>query len=165
MRIATVLLISLLADSQAVAVNIPTQQHDPSKCPSMDDPAHKGCIADFWKDYRPAIMAEYWNWKALLPIAQARSENAANIALGRMVNEGLYVHNHWQLKVPENEDQVQIGFDDYERIFQCHSAIINLKFWLVAVSSGRDDPDSRLGFAEASRNCEAKASRSRRQVD
>ena len=45
MRIATALIISLMLHTQAVADNIPTQQHNPSKCPLKDDPAHKACMA------------------------------------------------------------------------------------------------------------------------
>ena len=163
MRIATALFISLMLHTQAVADKIPTQQHDPSKCPQKDDPAHRACIADFWREYRPALMSEYLAWKALLPIAQVGDENRANVVLGRMMNAGLYIHNHWEFKLPDTADEQQIGFEDYERVVQCRSAIINVKFWLVAVSSGSNDPDGRQGFAQASRDCEAKAGRSRHQ--
>jgi len=133
--------------------DIPKPQHPISECRKQSD--NKACLKASWQEYRAAILSELKNWQQLEGVAKRGDVMEANVALGRAMRGGWYVHNHWDPIVPEADETDVINFDDAEAIFACRTAIIDLKYWLVGVthddySDGAKDSDD---YAQDLRGC------------
>lgn len=122
---------------------IPNPSHSIEECRRAGDAS---CTKGAWNEYKNAILNEFDEWNTLLPIAERGDSDAANRALAIPMRNGWYVHNHWVPIVPKADEFDIVTFDAAEAVDACRVAIINLKFWLIALSDKpsrvSDEPSS-----------------------
>ena len=132
---------------------IPMPQHPISDCRKLSD--KKSCLKESWKEYKQAILSEYKHWKNFEPVALSGDETQINIAFRTAMENGWYVHNHWEPIMPDGDEAEIISYDEAERIFACRTAIIDMKFWLVGLTTdGSRNAEDRASYRKSSKECE-----------
>jgi len=153
-RIALLIICSSLLAPVASA-EIPQPQHPIEECRKNNDADKTACLKASWNEYKNAILEEYQNWKEFEPAAESGNEFRVNSAIRTAMEGGWYIHNHWEPITPEADEFDVISFDEAEAIFDCRSAIINLKFWLIATTSDNMDASSpRNDYKQSAKKCE-----------
>ena len=152
--VATVAAYALLVGPAWADDPIPKETHPISQCRELPDKS--ACLAAYWSEYKTAIMVELEQWKTLLPAARSGNDMVASRALGQAINGGWYVHNHWDYGAYQLDESDQIPFAEFEAVYDCRAAIINLKFWLVGVTSpdgaAASDPSD---YKQSAAKCES----------
>lgn len=154
----SILLLVLVALATAAAAEdggVTPQHHSPKDC-RPDDSA---CIRGWFQEYRAGILDEFNAWDEIagqaLTAAQSGNDVLANRLAGKMILGGWYRHNHWdEYEDPAAVLSAGISYDDLEAAtVDCRDAIIDLKFFLVAASDGREDTSGWKDWSASSRKC------------
>lgn len=143
-----------VAESDAVPASaVPQQNHPISECRKVPDKSD--CVKASWTEFKSAILSEYANWKAMENTALSGDVALINRALANAIRNGWYVHNHWAPIAPEPDELAVIPRDDAEAVHWCRVAIIDMKFWLVGLTSDYADNQSNEDrYRDSSRKCD-----------
>lgn len=144
----------VLVSSVQCAAQIPEQAHDPTKCSASD----VACVKAWFDEYKVGILEELDDYKSLedrvaTDIA-AGDDMDANRLTGLLMDRGWYRHNHWALADAAQLINAGIPFDDYEGLIACRTAIINMKYMIIAAAAPRDASQDRSDYLENVGLCE-----------
>ena len=139
---------------------VPRQLHPAAACKDAD--------TTWFAEYKTGITEEFTSYESLAgpayQAAKAGDDMAAAGITRTMIEGGWYRHNHWDMMAnPTAVFGAGISPDDYEGIDHCRTAIIDLKFFIVAASSARFDSDGWSDWKDFSRQCRAYMGNARRR--
>jgi hypothetical protein len=153
---AAALAFAALGLNSALAADavVPPQQHPPAACKQGDS----DCILESASEYGAAIFAEWKEWQAFEPQALAAVQRRDGLAASRLLetamSQNLYKHNHWAMPKLDDIIAANIDPDDWDAVIACRTAVIDLKFILIAVvSSPENIANSRADYLQSAKQC------------
>lgn len=106
----------------------PDQKKKPSDCKEDD----QACLLASYADYKRAMISEFGFWRRFENVARSGSAINAALALRSARENKQYRHIGWSVS---ND----LPFRTKEAAESCRIAIINMKYLLIGISSGKID--------------------------